>query len=453
MSWHRVQKRSDGERYHARRCATARRQGGRFVDSRILILSAAILFLGGGAYIALDRGWDFGGSSEPPYEGYRYEAIGDSITFGLNFSFSIDDLRRPVRTSEEYQGWPELLGKMLTDRTGIKTSVVNEGHPGDRLSRVLDERIPAMLKRRRHADAALLIIGTIDSNAFESTPSGEGCRGSACDGTLKGKLLEAVVELRERGRETVHIAMIPPVWGPDYASLYSDALAAEAERNQRVIEYNRVISREIASVPGVKLGPDFFSCFLSEDLNRFSLFRDHLHPNALGNLVMASLWLDSIVQNSAVSTTDRCPSPVYILESLNSYLHGHKQDLLTEGDAYYVDESFTLTNIPDELRNGIWVLQANAARDNRDMDYLNFVVGDRPVSVYIAYDPAGEPPISKSHSFLPATLSAALTVSDSSVESFAIVQASGVTGAVSIGGNKSAGNPESQMGYVAIVVP
>lgn len=452
MSWFRSEKRSEGARFLPDHNSLESFQRGRVPDPRALVLLVVILLIGV-AYLFRDSGWGFDANSDAPYEGIRYEAIGDSITFGLKFNFTVDNLNHPAITNAVYQGWPELLGDMLSERTGVVTSVINEGHPGDRLIRVLDERIPVMFRKRRHADAALLLIGTNDSSAFESTPSGAGCSGANCTGTLKGRLLRVIAKLHDHGRETVHVALIPPAWGPDPSSLFSDPLSSEAERNHRIIQYNQVIAREIATQPGVALGPDFFSCFLSSDNNRFSLFYDHLHPNALGNLVMATLWRDAVTGNRLDSIADGCPSPVYILESLDPYRHGQKQNLLAEGDPYYLDESFTLINIPDELVNGIWVLQANADRDNRDEEFLSFDAGNRPVTVYVAYDPAGVPPVSPSHSFLPFTLSAGLAVSDPSVKSFSVVRAVDVTGTVSIGGNKSGASKEPQQGFVVIVVP
>jgi hypothetical protein len=112
-----------------------------------------------------------------------------------------------------------------------------------------------------------------------------------------------------------------------------------------------------------------------------------------------------------------------------------------------------LTNIPVELADGIWVSQANADNANTDANFLDFDAGPTAVSVYIAYDPAGEPPTSSTHIFALVALSGNLTVSDPSVVTFSIVQSTGVTGTVSIGGNKSGPGSALQQGYVVIVVP
>jgi hypothetical protein len=105
------------------------------------------------------------------------------------------------------------------------------------------------------------------------------------------------------------------------------------------------------------------------------------------------------------------------------------------------------------LANGIWVSQANADNTNSQAHFLSFNVGAGPVTVYIAYDPAGDPPTSSTHTFSPVSFSEDLTVSDASVGTFSIVRAAGVTGNVSIGGNKSGLAAAAQQGYVVVVVP
>jgi len=261
-------------------------------------------------------------------------------------------------------------------------------------------------------------------------------------------------DLRGVGRDIIYVGLLAPVWGSKLDKPYADPLdLPAAARNARIVEYNQVIIEDLLALPGVRPGPDFFSCFLTPTRNRFSLFKNTLHPNKLGYVFMAALWRDAITGEIPIQPAASCPSPVYVLESLDPYAHGHKQNLLEEGDAYYTDESFILTAIPSELANGIWVSQANADRDNRNENFLTFDVGRDPVSVYIAYDPSGDPPLSSSHVFTPATLSADLVVSDPRVGAFSIAKASGVTGMVGIGGNGSASDGAPQQGYVVIVVP
>jgi hypothetical protein len=111
--------------------------------------------------------------------------------------------------------------------------------------------------------------------------------------------------------------------------------------------------------------------------------------------------------------------------------------------------------VPDELADGIWVSQANADNANATADYMSFDVGTAAVTVYVAYDPAGAPPALITVPptvFAPVALSSNLTVSDAAVGTFSLVEATNVTGTVTIGGTMSGGGAASQ-GYLVVVVP
>jgi len=384
----------------------------------------------------------------------RYDAIGDSITLGEEFSFTVDVSGLPRKSFVTFHGWPGLLGNLLANESGSRIDIVIVGRRGYRAAQILEERLRAPIDRELGSNVALLLLGTNDSNDFEPTPSGNDCRGSDCDNTYKGHMQLIVQELLDKGRDTIYIGLLPPAWGSRLNVPYADPLdMSMATRNRRIVDYNDIIIRDLLKMPGIQAGPDLFGCFLSPTRNRFSLFKDTLHPNALGYVMMAALWRDAIAGKSAQPPVEDCPSPVYILESLDPYAHGHKQDLLEEGDPYYNDEHFVLTGLPNELVNGIWVTQANADNDNRDEDFLIFDAGKAPVTVYIAYDPAGSPPLSSSHEFAPFTLSSDLSVSDPAVETFRVVRATNVSGWVRIGGNQSAYSAALQQGYIVIVVP
>jgi len=382
------------------------------------------------------------------------DAFGDSITYGDSFKFDVDENGHPEKVETSFQGWPELLSQMLTRRTGTVTAVWNMGYPGDRANESVRNRLPGLLKLQTGSDRALLLMGTNDSNDFDPTVSGKDCNGDECRHTYKGEVLSVIHALQAAGRKSVYLGTITPAWGSDVDTVYADPLdPVIATRNQRIQEYNQIISGELATLPGVLPGPDLFSCFLSPSVNRFSLFKDSLHPNALGYTFMAALWLEAITDTHAKQTAEYCESPIYILESLDPYAHGHKQNLLDVGDEYYVDESFTLASIPAELRNGIWVMPANADNRNADSEYLGFDAGQAPVTVYIAYDSAGNPPVSSSHDFEEVTLSSDLTVSDDRNERFSFVRSKGVSGVVRLGGNLSGGTRGQQQSYLVIVVP
>jgi len=380
--------------------------------SQRLVIFAVIVTVAGLFWIVFDAG-------RPTSSVVRYEAIGDSITFGRELSFEVDRRGRPRKTSERFRGWPALLGHMLTQKTGQNTTVSNNGHPGIRAVKSSRETLIG----NSNAMHTLLMIGTNDSNTFDPAPSGQGCAGVACSNTYKEKLQLLIHSLREAGRQNIYLGMLLPVWGTELDEPYPDPLdLAAAPRNARIVAYNKVISDELLTLPGVRPGPDFYSCFLSPSANRFSLFEDALHPNKLGYLMMAALWRNALSATSAQSPLESCPAPIYILESLDPYEHGHKQNLLEVGDAYYTDESFVLADIPSELADG-------------------------------AHDPDGIPPLSSSHEFRPVTLATDLIVSDPEVGAFSLVRAVGVTGTISIGGNRSGFGAPPQQSYVVVVVP
>jgi len=372
----------------------------------------------------------------------RYDAIGDSITRGVGDNLESDNLNLNDQRTIGVTGWPALLGDLLTTATGVPNLVGNEGISGDRVSDTRFIRLNSIVERNPDSNRALLILGTNDSNNFNTT--------SPTD--LVADIQGIIDSLHTDGRDTVYLGLLPPAWGGNLATPYSDPLDPTATRNQSIISYNTAIQGMLPQ-SGVVLGPDFFSCFLTPTVNRFSLFTDSLHPNALGYAFMAALWRDAITGAAIVPPVDPCPAPIYILKSLDPYIHGHKQNLLEVGDEYYTDETFTLTNIPGELADGIWVSQANADNANTEANFLNFDVGSAAVTVYVAFDSSGDPPTSTTHVFTPVTLSENLAVSDSSVGILSFVQATSVTGTVSIGGTRSGASPASQQAYIVIVSP
>ena len=129
-------------------------------------------------------------------------------------------------------------------------------------------------------------------------------------------------------------------------------------------------------------------------------------------------------------------------------------NLLEVGDDYYNDASFTLTNVPTELADAVWVTQNNADNGNTDANFMSFDAGPNPVTIYIAYDPVGGPPTS-SETFGPlgAPLSSNVTTDNPAVGTFALVEATGVTGPVTIGGTMSDLTGIARQGYLVIVVP
>jgi lysophospholipase L1-like esterase len=390
--------------------------------------------------------------------GDRWDAIGDSLTLGLYDNFARDNLNLTDRKTISTRGWSGPLSDMLTTTLGQPNLVGNEGISGDRSGDTRILRLNSILERNSvpRSNRALLMLGTNDSNIGGGgpDPSGLGCVGAACDNTYKGEMIEIIQQLQATGRDTVYLSILPPVFGNNTSTVYATQLDPGNARQQAIIEYNQVIITELSTMPNVVLGPDLFNCFLTPTVDRFSLFQDSLHMNSLGYAMVAALWHDAITAGPVVPPMDPCPAPIYILDGLDPYTYGLKQNLLEAGDEYYNDTGFTLTNVPAELADGIWVTQDNADNTSVDPNFMSFDVGAAPVTVYIAYDPAGGPPTSATHAFAAgAPLSSNLTTDDGSVGTFSLVEATNVTGVVTLGGTMSDGSGIARQGYLVIVVP
>lgn len=380
---------------------------------------------------------------------HRYDALGDSITEGVGDNYARDNLNLSNQRTLAMRSWTGLLTDRLSNWAGVPSLVSNEGISGDRTDETLS-RLDSILERNPVSDRALILLGTNDSNPFPGVAIGSGCSSSACDGTVKGNLLAIVDQLHAAGRQEIFLGLLPPAWGTSVSSTpYSDPLSGQ--RNLRVQEINAVIANEIApSRAFVEIGPDLFECFLSDSVNRFSLFADNLHPNGLGHAQLAGLWFGAITDGPPAQS-EPCTLPLYAVENLQP--QAYKQNLLEAGDTYFVDEAFTLASVPPELADGVWIMTADADASDASLNFLSMDIGQVPVTVYLAYDSQGTPPASTSHTFLPVSLSSALRSSGGTVEEYSLVRASDVTGTVSIGGNRSGGAPLSRAMYLLIVVP
>ncbi len=360
-------------------------------------------------------------------------AVGDSITNGKYDNYAADDSSADGR-QVAFQGFEAPLNDLLAATLVRPEIVFNEGVPGDESADTLLFRIDSILERYPAAQEVLLLLGTNDAGA--RVPPGLGCTGSGCDGTFKGNMQGIVDRIAAAGKRTV-VALIPPAFGS--SSLFSDP--ATATRNtQYVAKYNDVIRNELN---GISIGPDFYGYFLGDGENRFSLFADRLHPNGLGYAVMAQLWRNALTGATAL--------PFVLANLAHStsapYL---KQNLLEVGDTYYVDSTATLSSIPAELRDGIWVMTANAERDNTASDYLDFSI-DRPATVYVGYDAAAPALPDWLVGFTDTGLQIATT--DTTTPTLRVYSASYAAGTVRLGGNRAAGASGNGSHYVVVVVP
>jgi hypothetical protein len=77
----------------------------------------------------------------------------------------------------------------------------------------------------------------------------------------------------------------------------------------------------------------------------------------------------------------------YTLELIVTNLNqiNYQTAYLNEGDIYYIDRTFTITNIPSPYQNLLWIKTANNDKASTGTAFLTFDV-NQPVTVYIAYD-------------------------------------------------------------------
>ncbi len=382
-------------------------------------------------------------------------AIGDSITNGIGDHFTSDNgvsLNGRILASQGYEG---VLSDLLVASGYPSHIVFNEGIGGDTAADALG-RIDSIIARHPQASRALLMFGTNDSGGSLPTPSGLGCTGAACNGTYKGQMQQLVDRLRAADM-TVSVAQVPPTFGTG-SQIYNDPLAAA--RNQLIREYNQVIRDELL---GIEAGPDFFARFYdhratpgsADDDSRSSLFDDLLHPNGLGYRVMAEAWFDALTGAHTEHfllrdlcnrlTTPGCNQP---LKSR------HRQNLLEEGDRYYIDRDYVLSAIPASLHGGIWLMTADAEAGSTAESYIEFEL-DRAATVYVAYDTdAGTLPpwLDPVHSDFSAT-GQSLGTSHPAAPAMTLYARDFAPGRVQLGGNLAGGAAGADANYVVVVVP
>lgn len=363
--------------------------------------------------------------------GEYFVAFGDSIMNGSGDNFAADNQNGRILG---FQGLAANLADLLEASLNKPVIVYNEGIGGDESADTAFIRVDSIVARHPGGNNALVMLGTND--ALASIPSGTGCSGIACDGTFKGNMQSLVGALTAAGN-SLHVAIPPPIFG--LSSPFSNPSGHVT--NSRIREYGSVIANELSNTQD---GPDFYDYFLGAGINRFSLFADVWHPNALGHRVMAYLWHNAVNPGSPVSLP-------FVLGNLapsttSPYL---KQNLLEIGDVYYVDRSYALTGIPTEIANGIWVMTANNDASNSSSSYITFDL-DRPATVLIAYD-AGAASLPN---WMSAYANTGLTLgtNDPLSPTLNLYSRSYGAGSVVLGGNMANGASGANSNYIAIVV-
>ena len=388
--------------------------------------------------------------------GYKAATLGDSITSGTGDEFWQDNVGAGIEVAGvsggprqvSIRGYQTIVHDALTADAGFDMPNVffNEGIPGDQTAELTYDRLPSILERHPDLTAALIMIGTNDANRASPPPSGLGCAGNACLDTYKGYLLDLVDTLDAVEIEPL-IARIPPIFGQRGVP-YADPLSTTT-RNANVREYNDVIT-EVVLERGLRSGPDFFDEFLGGGENRYTLFADFLHPNSLGFVWMAYAWREAIAPGGPVpfilngicvrKNTAACVDPA-----------PYKQNLRSLGDPYYLDRAYTLTSIPESLRDGVWLLPENDDKTISREDYLEFRV-DRDVDVYIAFTPTATSLPTWMTPFTPTGETLGVTAGTPTLALYSRFYAAGST--ITLGGNVAAGiSGGGNNNYITIVVP
>ncbi|MGE5241964.1 MAG: SGNH/GDSL hydrolase family protein, partial [Bacteroidota bacterium] len=366
--------------------------------------------------------------------GDYYVTIGDSITMGTYDFFSADNQSQDGRVIGQ-QGFQAGLSDLLTVSDSSPTIVFNDGVGGDKTTDTLT-RIDSILARHPGSNRFLMMLGTNDSGG--GTPLSQA--------SYKANMQSLANTITGQGK-TVWVAKVPPVL----------PFAANQTRNSDIAGYNTAID----SLTGVQPGPDFYHFFyvdngtttLSDDNDRFSLYYDKLHPNALGLRIMGQMWNNVLSGATAAPFfLDRLCNRLVSADCSAVLATNHKQNLLAVGYPYYVDQAYTLSSVPAAIASGVWVSTANAEKNTSGANYIDFRV-DRPVTVYVAYDAgAGSLPnwLNPAVSGFADTL-LEIQTTDPLSPRLHLYSKVFPAGTVSLGGNLAAGAVGADSNYVVIV--
>jgi lysophospholipase L1-like esterase len=386
-------------------------------------------------------------------EGDYYISIGDSISWGMKDFYSKDGSTQD-KSLVMLQGYQSNLADALNLSASAPDNnlIYKEAVPGDNSSLVLNSRMPAILERHPDANFAIVLLGTNDAGGTTPAASGEGCSGTACNGTFKGNLKAIINALNSAGKMPI-VALVPPRFGDTGTAAPYANPASNPVNSQVISAYNRIIKGQDANpLTGYILGPDTYNYFLGAGKNRYTLFYDNLHPGALGLAVFAAQLRNSITSQTALPFVldDICVKPS--AGAACSAPTVYKQDLMESGDVLYIDQaSFKLAGSqPAALNGGRWIRTANADRNKANSDYLSFYIG-KSSQVYVAYD-AGA-------SSIPAWLQASkgfvntglqIRTTNTAAPALRLYKKSFPKGTVGLGGANAAGTG-ADANYVVIV--
>ncbi len=361
--------------------------------------------------------------------GRNIATAGDSITNGSTDLYQTDNLSLGGWRIARWGYQSNLIDLVNENDPSVPHIVFNAGVPGDRVAG-MRSRIGGVLEQHAAAEEVLVLIGTNDALAGTGSASYR-------------QELQTIVNAINAAEKTPWVATVPPVFG-DGAGLFADP--ENAQINTLVKAYNGIIQN--GQLSGHQPGPDLYDFFLYQE-NRVYLFADTIHPNALGHMLLAHLW-----RNSLTGLTDL---PVFASNIKVRLTAGdfpqtplrYKQNLLESGDGLYIDSQALLVNVPPSLSGGRWIVSANGDRNRSNSDYLSFYIGATPVTLFIGYDDsAGSEPAWLQTDFV--KTNEVITVSGSS--DLRLYRKNSVTGTVVLGG-ANAEITGAQSNYAVIIVP
>jgi hypothetical protein len=166
------------------------------------------------------------------------------------------------------------------------------------------------------------------------------------------------------------------------------------------------------------------------------------------NLIKATLTF------SGGTSSDTTPeeTPTEPADSLISNLSTDSEDTyltenLEEGDAYYIDRTFTITTISDDLSGLTWILTANDDKNQTSDTFITFDA-TKNVTLYIGYDKRATKPPSWMSDY--AKILDSIEVSDSSASPLNVYKKDYAAGKIVLGANTGSETGAKSM-YVVLI--
>ena len=199
------------------------------------------------------------------------------------------------------------------------------------------------------------------------------------------------------------LAPTPNEIAPDskiqYSYTYQDLAPPEIEDVQIVystyvkIFFNEIVERESAENIGnysINGGVQVLGAILDNSLKIVHLTTSEHQPNTTYTLTVNNVRDRSPNRNPIKSNT----TFQYDFEvSSGSIVLGLSKDnyelaYLNVGDEYYVDRTYTINSIPEEMNGYLWIKTANDDRDKKDENFFSFQLSEA-TKIYVAYDSRG----------------------------------------------------------------